>query len=190
MTAVTLIDADGCLVWYEADAFVSLADDLLPRLLAWPDFAADLSLGIAARRLTCAFGQVGSCYRYSATMKVAQLWPDFLAPLRDQLAERLGSVFDFALVNLYPDGRAGLGWHADDERDLESGAPIASVTLGATRVFALRNVETGTVAGAVLGHGALCVMAGVTQRRWQHCITKDARVKQPRISITFRRLAP
>lgn len=184
-----LVNSDGCSVWYQPDAFTREADDLLPRLLAWPGFAADLSLGIAARRLTCAFGQLGARYRYSGTTKVAWLWPDFISSLRAALEIRLGEVFDFALVNLYPDGRAGLGWHSDDERDLKVGSPIVSVSLGAARVFALRNISTGATAGALLTHGSLCVMAGDTQRQWQHCITKDARVKLPRVSITFRRLA-
>lgn len=35
---------------------------------------------------------------------------------------------------------------------------------------------------------ALCVMEGAKQQLYHHCITKDARVKTPRVSVTFRRL--
>lgn len=185
-----LLDADGCLVWtLRHPDLTRLADELLPLALRWPTLKPDTALGIAARRHTCAFGRPGAVYRYSQTTKVAAAWPAELHALHDEVVRRTGEDFNFALVNLYPDGNAALGWHADDERDLAAGAPIVSVSLGATRVFALRNESTGEVRGAVLEHGSMCVMTGETQRRWKHCITKDARVKTPRVSITFRRLA-
>lgn len=189
MTAI-ILDSGGCFVWTFCNpALTHIADELLPIALRWPGLAPDTALGIPARRQTCAFGKPGATYRYSQTTKVAAAWPTELHALHDEVVRLVGEGFNFALVNLYPDGNAALGWHADDERDLAAGAPIVSVSLGATRVFALRNESTGEVRGAVLEHGSMCVMAGETQRRWKHCITKDARAKTPRVSITFRRLA-
>ncbi len=176
---------DGCLVWtLRHPDLTRLADELLPLALRWPTLKRR-----ACRRRRCAGGPRcrGRCR--AQTTKVAAAWPAELHALHDEVVRRTGEDFNFALVNLYPDGNAGLGWHADDERDLAAGAPIVSVSLGATRVFALTNNATGAMVGVALEHGSMCVMAGETQRKWKHCITKDARVKIPRISITFRRLA-
>lgn len=185
-----VIDEDGCHVWHERNRQLrQLADELLPIALRWPGLVPDTALGIASRRQTCAFGKPGATYRYSQTTKVAAAWPSELFALHDEVVSRTDEGFNFALVNLYPDGNAALGWHADDERDLAAGAPIVSVSLGASRVMGLRHESTGEMRGVILEHGSMLVMSGDTQSKWKHCITKDARVKEPRVSITFRRLA-
>jgi len=151
MTPTTIIDADGCLVWIvKHPNVVRFADELLPIALRWPDLVADTALGIAARRQTCAFGKPGASYRYSQTTKVAAAWPSELHALHDEVVSRTGEGFNFALVNLYPDGNAALGWHADDERDLAAGAPIVSVSLGASRVMGLRHESTGEMRGVAV----------------------------------------
>ena len=42
-----------------------------------------------------------------------------------------GVAFNAVLLNLYRDGRDGMGWHADDEPELGRNPVIASVSLGA-----------------------------------------------------------
>jgi alkylated DNA repair dioxygenase AlkB len=43
--------------------------------------------------------------------------------------------FDYCLVNIYDDGKDGIGWHADEEAGI---GDIISVSLGCERIFAFR----------------------------------------------------
>ena len=68
------------------------------------------------------------------------------------------------------------------------GPVIASVSLGAERLFRLK-AEDGTVALAErLPHGSLLIMAGKTQKNFRHEVPKEPDVDQPRINLTFRRI--
>jgi alkylated DNA repair dioxygenase AlkB len=66
---------------------------------------------------------------------------------------------------------------------------IASLSFGATRTFRLRSRTTRAAALPLdLVHGSLLVMAGDTQRLYQHALPKRAGVAAPRINLTFRRI--
>jgi alkylated DNA repair dioxygenase AlkB len=142
---------------------------------------------IEVRRRTYSFGEPGTRYRYSGVERVAAPGPAELVPTVERIRARAGARFTFALCNLYPDGAAGLGWHADDERDLVAGAPIASLSLGAERDFQMRRGRKGpAVLSVSLGHGSLLVMSGATQEHYQHHVPKRARCTSPRLNLTFR----
>ena len=91
------------------------------------------------------------------------------------------------LCNLYRDGADSMGWHSDDEASLGPRPVIASLSLGATRRFALRHrarrYRSVTLA---LGNGDLLLMAGDTQTHWQHAVPSTRRPIAPRINLTFR----
>jgi len=79
-------------------------------------------------------------YTYSGEQQIAQPWiPRVHADLRCAANAFAGCAWgDFncgADSNLYRDGDDTDGWHADDEPELDPGAPIASLSLGATRSF-------------------------------------------------------
>jgi alkylated DNA repair dioxygenase AlkB len=64
---------------------------------------------------------------------------------------------------------------------------IASLSLGAERRFDLRRRDDhARVSSIVLGHGSLLVMAGATQRHWQHRVARSPRALDERINLTFR----
>jgi len=105
-----------------------------------------------------------------------------------------------ANVNLYRDGRQGVGWHVDDEslfRGRDSDCPILSVSLGAPREFwiALKrdgnsmDPDTQTVTEVDLCDGDVMTMEG---RMQQHCVHFVPKVnpreplRDERINITFR----
>ncbi len=142
---------------------------------------------VEVRRRTYSFGEPGTRYRYSGVERVAAPWPAELVPTVERVRTRAGARFTFALCNFYPDGAAGLGWHADDEHDLVSGAPIASLSLGAERDFQMRLGRKGpAVLSVPLGHGSLLLMRGATQEHYQHQVPKRARCTTPRLNLTFR----
>ncbi|MFO0652085.1 MAG: alpha-ketoglutarate-dependent dioxygenase AlkB [Polyangiales bacterium] len=192
--ARTVLDdrARGCTITYEPDFLLrDEADRWMARLSREAPFGveAPVMFGKATpvRRRSCSFGDPGTRYRYSGVERVANPWPEGFSAILDALRERTGRRFTFALCNLYPDGDAGLGWHADDERDLERDAPIASLSLGAERDFAVRlGREGGACLTLPLAHGSLLIMGGALQRFYQHRVPVRARCAAPRINLTFR----
>jgi alkylated DNA repair dioxygenase AlkB len=138
------------------------------------------------KRKTCAFGNAGLSYSYSGMRKEAHAWPMGLDFLRATLMLDTGARFNFALANLYPDGEAGIGAHADDEPEIVKDSPIVGISLGSTRDFFLTDKEGHRVAGVALEHGSAIVMWGSTQRHYKHAVPPRKRVKSPRVSLTFR----
>lgn len=65
---------------------------------------------------------------------------------------------------------------------------IASLSLGAERLFKLRHQQRKTTLDMLLGHGDLLVMAGSLQQHWQHALPKTKQPKTPRINLTFRQI--
>ena len=79
-----------------------------------------------------------------------------------------------------------MGWHRDDEKELGDNPIIASVSLGGSRRFLLRNNRTGEKIEIPLHSGSLLWMQGELQTYWQHSIPKTRSQVLPRINLTFR----
>ena len=79
-----------------------------------------------------------------------------------------------------------MGWHSDNEPELGTDPVIASVSLGARRRFSMRHRNTRQRWSTELGDGDLLIMAGSTQRYWQHQVAKTRRRVGQRINLTFR----
>jgi len=143
----------------------------------------------ASPRLSCWIGDPGTAYRYSGALFEPRSWPSLLRPLRERLCETLGVGFNSVLANLYRDGRDRMGWHSDDEPELGAAPVIASMSLGATRRFALKHRRDPQQKLAIeLPHGSLLVMAGATQRNYRHALPRTAKPVGERINLTFRRI--
>lgn len=156
----------------EADAlFAALRDGI-----AWETHRIRLfGREVDSPRLSCWIGDPGAAYTYSRTRFEPRPWPAALAPVRARLREALGIGFDSVLANRYRDGRDRMGWHSDDEPELGPRPVIASLSLGATRRFALKPRDGGPARRLDLPHGSLLVMAGETQARWRHALPGTAR---------------
>jgi alkylated DNA repair dioxygenase AlkB len=107
--------------------------------------------------------------------------------LNDIYAGELGEPFTSAGLCLYRDGTDSVAWHGDNiGRSRTADTMVAIVTLGATRVFAMRPRGGGRSLRLPQGHGDLLVMGGSCQRTWEHAVPKTARPTGPRISIQYR----
>lgn len=174
--------------WLDGQAAHSLYEDLRATL-AWSRHAVRLfGRELPAPRLSCWIGDPGASYRYSGIVREPHPWPDVLRPIRARLCDELGVDFDSVLANLYRDGADSMGWHADDEPGLGVEPVIASLSLGAARVFRLRHRQGDSRHAIELTHGSLLVMAGPTQACYQHAMPKTARPVGPRLNLTFRRI--
>ena len=142
-------------------------------------------------RLSCWIGDPQARYRYSGAEFVPHPWPLVLGALRDRLQAQGIGRFNSVLLNRYRGGTDYMGWHSDDEPELGPAPLIASLSLGAARRFLLRRRDDpARKAEYLLGHGDLLLMAGQTQRHYQHALPKMARVQGERINLTFRWITP
>ncbi|WP_323121201.1 alpha-ketoglutarate-dependent dioxygenase AlkB family protein [Burkholderia alba] len=170
------------------------ADRLLARLVdevAWRQDAIRTPRGLLPLpRLTAWQGEPDAVYVYSGIRNVPAAWTPAVRQLALAAEAVCGARFNSVLLNRYRSGADGMGWHADNEPELGAEPVIASVSLGATRVFDLRHTATGTTHAYRLTHGSLLVMRGRTQDDWRHRVAKEPGVQRERINLTFRWVTP
>lgn len=143
----------------------------------------------AQPRLTALYANNGLPYSYSNITMHPHPFTDTLEQLKQKIEETAQTNFTTCLLNLYRDGKDSNGWHADDEKELGSNPSIASISLGTSRVFKLRNKANKTdVHKIILEPGSLLLMQGQTQHHWQHQVPKTTKVITPRINLTFRKV--
>lgn len=140
---------------------------------------------IKVPRLVCWYGDTDAVYRYSGVVHRPLPWPAILLELKRQIETYSGWSFNSMLGNLYRDGNDSMGWHADKERELGDNPRIASLSLGAHRLFRLRH-RLGERQDLELEDGSLLLMGGKLQHHWRHCLPKTRQPTGPRINLTFR----
>jgi alkylated DNA repair dioxygenase AlkB len=143
---------------------------------------------ITTRRKVAWVGDLNCSYTYSGVQKNPQAWTPELIQIKTKFEEMTQTAFNSCLLNLYHDGNDGMGWHSDDEKELDGQAPIASLSLGAKRKFAFRNKENKSTVSVFLENGSALIMHAPTQDYWQHSLLKTKTVHEPRINLTFRRI--
>ena len=136
-------------------------------------------------------------YHYSGHTREIMPWHPVVFHVKQLVEQKLSEIdvtahFNTCLLNYYPTGSDGMGYHADDEPELGPQPIIASLSLGATRKFVLKHKTPPTNGQSKvelhLESGQLIVMRGVTQQYWKHTVTKTKTVQQGRISLTFREM--
>lgn len=140
-------------------------------------------------RLVCWYGDPGAVYRYSGIDHRPLPWTGELLDIKGRIERLCERGFNGALGNLYRDGGDSMGWHADKEKELGRDPFIASLSLGAGRLFRLRHNRGGETLDVLLEDGALLLMGGSLQRHWRHCLPKSKSVAAARINLTFRAVA-
>ncbi|ASD66158.1 alpha-ketoglutarate-dependent dioxygenase AlkB family protein [Pseudoalteromonas piscicida] len=125
-------------------------------------------------------------YSYSGKLLENAPWPSVLLGIRQALERRFNIPFNAVLANFYRNGQDSMGWHSDDEPELGLTPTIASLSLGATRKFKIRQKVSHSVTDILLETGSLLIMQGDSQRDYQHALPKQAKVTQGRINLTFR----
>lgn len=143
---------------------------------------------ITTRRKVAWVGDLDCSYTYSGVQKNPQVWTPELIQIKTRFEKMTQTAFNSCLLNLYHDGNDGMGWHSDDEKELDAQAPIASLSLGAKRKFAFRNKENKSTVSVFLENGSALIMHAPTQDYWQHSLLKTKTVHEPRINLTFRRI--
>ncbi len=144
----------------------------------------------AIPRLQCWMGERGSEYGYSGIRLSPCPWHGTVERIHARVSELSGVQFNSVLINYYRDGRDSVAWHADDEAELGETAVIASVSLGAERVFQLKQKHRipAKKYQLILRNGSLLLMAGGMQQHWLHQLPKVKDLSEARINLTFRNI--
>ena len=119
-------------------------------------------------------------------------------PVFKAMAERLNLKFgcnmNSLLVSLYANGKVNVRLHQDGEKSLDPAEPICVLSLGATRRVEWVDVDKPSkhVADLALDppDSALYIMKAGCQDGFLHRVRRDQRVKDYRISLSFRCSVP
>jgi len=141
---------------------------------------------ITMRRLTAWYGDRSFEYTYSQVSRRALPWTETLAEIKAEVEKISGETYNSCLLNFYHDGDDYMGWHSDDEPELDPNASIASVSLGAERKFSFKHRRSKETVSVFLNDGSLLLMKPPTQEHWLHTLRKSKKVNEPRINLTFR----
>ena len=185
---IPLLNTDGECYLHEEFLARACADDFFERIhkrATWERPKVRMfGKTMRAPRLAAWHGDAGALHR-------PRPWFAELRELRARVESHTGARFNSVLLNLYRDGGDSLGWHSDDEPELAAGAPVASLSLGATRRFVLRHKRRKNLAPCAvdLRHGALLIMQGELQTYWRHALPRTKQKVGARINLTFRMIA-
>ncbi|AOA59265.1 alpha-ketoglutarate-dependent dioxygenase AlkB family protein [Acinetobacter larvae] len=184
------LPCDGEVYYYGKILTASTAAQYLQCLLqqiAWQhDRAVIYGREHITARQVAWYGDQAFSYRYSGTEKVALAWITPLLELKQLVEQQCQSQFNACLLNLYANGSQGMAWHRDAETQLQAGAAIASLSLGAERKFSFKHRLSQQKVDLYLENGSLLLMAGATQQHWLHRLPPSQKISQPRLSLTFR----
>lgn len=187
-----LLPKDGCVQYYpkiwNEDQCAVMFDALLQSLHWETDQLVMFGEVITTKRKVVWVGDEGRSYTYSGVRKHPSPWTTELLAIKARLEELAQWKFNSYLLNLYHNGSEGMGWHSDNEPELNPKAPIASLSLGEIRKFAFRHKIDKTVSPVFLENGSVLMMHAPTQESWQHSLLKTAKPVGPRINLTFREI--
>ena len=117
-----------------------------------------------------------------------------LLKVLDTVNSKLGVVYNSILINSYPDREVKLGWHQDNEVEINQSVPIATLSVGAARRIQFsdnRSNKSNTIEKLLINNSVLTMRPGL-QSSHHHRIMMGRKKYDyetgPRFSLTFRRL--
>ena len=145
---------------------------------------------IVTKKRIAWYADEGKSYTYSGSTFHPDQWNELLLEIKKYVEQYIKFQFNSVLLNEYPNGKVGMGWHSDDERELGIDPIIASLSFGANRDFIFKHKTDKSVDNIKihLKSGSLLLMLGSTQHHWKHSLPKRLKVREPRINLTFRKI--
>ena len=133
------------------------------------------------------FSDVSEGYHYSTQQMPSKPLTKNMKDLLLFVNETYKAEFNAILINRYNDGTENIGAHSDDEKNLDKSGVVA-LSWGATRKFRIRDKKTKTIHSDIpLNHLSIVHMSGEFQKEFTHEIPVEKKVKEPRVSFTFRK---
>ena len=189
---IQIINKDGVAIYHPGVLSIDTANQYLIELqkdISWEQDVIHLfgKTFITQRRVAW-FGDEPYEYKYSKISRVAKLWTNALRRIKEVVEANCDESFNSCLLNLYQDGNEGMGWHADNEKELKRNGTIASVSIGAERKFSFKHKVSHEVVDINLENGSALLMKGEIQQFWKHCLPKSKKISKPRVNLTFRNI--
>ena len=126
-------------------------------------------------------------YKYSGKIEKSQPLTKNLKLLLNYINKKFESDFNGILVNKYNNGNDYISDHSDNEKEI-SDKGVISVSYGAVRKFRIRNKLTKKIVKDIPTENYQIIeMAGNFQKEFLHGIPIEKKVKDERISFTFRK---
>ncbi|MEL0070143.1 MAG: alpha-ketoglutarate-dependent dioxygenase AlkB [Betaproteobacteria bacterium] len=189
---IQIINKDGVAIYHPGVLSIDTANQYLIELqkgISWEQDVIHLfgKTFITQRRVAW-FGDAPYKYKYSKISRVAKPWTNVLKQIKEIVESNCDESFNSCLLNLYQDGNEGMGWHADNEKELKRNGTIASVSIGAERKFSFKHKVSHEVVDINLENGSALLMKGEIQQFWKHCLPKSKKISKPRVNLTFRNI--
>jgi len=185
-----LLSRDGTAIYYGPVFSAEDSDRYLRHLLDDINWDHDRLMlfgrHIVTKRKVAWYAEYPFEYTYSNSTKRALEWTPALRDIKDVVETCTGSTYNCCLLNLYHDGSEGMGWHSDDEKEIQPRGSISSVSFGAERDFFLKHKVSGEKITVYLENGSVLDMKDEIQDHWLHQLPVRKRIKEPRINLTFR----
>lgn len=126
-------------------------------------------------------------YKYSNKIMESKSLSKSMNELLSIINNTMNVEFNGILVNKYIDGNDYISPHSDDEKELDKNGVI-SISYGAERKFRIRNKKTkDIVLDEITTHCCILHMGGNFQELYTHEIPIEKKIKNERISFTFRK---
>ena len=189
MKAINIIDAELYFVrdFIRTDQAHSYFTEILEKTDWQQQYFKRFGTVVPLPRLTAWYADADIEYEYSGISLPPREWTPALSEIKAKLEANYSVAFNSVLLNRYRNGKDSVSWHADDEPALGNQPTIASVSLGATRRFAMKHRRIKNEKLVLdLPSGSALLMAGATQTHWLHQIPKTTKCVGERISLTFR----
>ncbi len=136
-------------------------------------------------------------YKYSGQIAKSKPTTEAFRKLLDKVNKIYKAEYNGILVNEYTDGTKNIGRHADSEKDLDPNAGVICLSMGTSRKLKFRRKgydydEDGkehlppVLYEHETGDYELLQMGGKFQSQLTHEISPQLKIKEKRISFTFR----
>ena len=132
------------------------------------------------------FSDESKGYKYSNKLAASKPLTPSLKILLEQVNKVTKSNFNGILINQYEDGSQSIGKHSDDESGIGKNGVVA-ISSGSARKFRIRCKKTGKIVkDIIMDNLSVLQMGGDFQKEFTHEIPVEKKVKEGRVSFTFR----
>jgi alkylated DNA repair dioxygenase AlkB len=127
-------------------------------------------------------------YKYSKKLMKSKPLSNCMTDLLVTINKMMGAEFNGVLVNKYMDGSDYISAHSDDETSLDTTIGVVAISYGSERIFRIRNKNDKIiVCDEPTTHCGILHMGGNFQKLYTHEIPMQKKIKEFRISFTFRK---
>jgi alkylated DNA repair dioxygenase AlkB len=176
--------------WLNHDNAKRLLDELYASIRWQEEWISMYGKQVLCPRLTYWMGDNSARYEYSNIMHQPNSWHPEVESIKNTIQRQFKASLNSCLLNLYRNQNDSVSWHQDNEPELGCEPLIASLSLGESRVFEIKNIQSKKKFKLQLRHGDLLIMQKGSQSNWLHQLPKSDHVCSSRINLTFRFIEP